>query len=56
MSLVYADNLKGYVCRFRRSNLMEVSDTAEKFDSILTILASVLTAKVSCMFFILYMF
>ncbi|CAB5396375.1 unnamed protein product [Rhizophagus irregularis] len=45
MSLVYADNPKGYICRMRRSNLMEVPDTAEKFDSILTILASILTAK-----------
>ncbi|GBC08127.1 hypothetical protein RclHR1_07920002 [Rhizophagus clarus] len=45
MSLVYADNPKGYVCRFRRSDLMEVPDTAEKFDSILKILASILTAK-----------
>ncbi|GBC08988.1 hypothetical protein RclHR1_08520014 [Rhizophagus clarus] len=45
MALVYADNPKGYVCRFRRSQLMEVPDTAEKFDSILTILASILTAK-----------
>ncbi|CAG8463353.1 12236_t:CDS:2 [Acaulospora colombiana] len=45
MSLVYADNPKGYVCRFRRSNHMEVPDTAEKFDSILSILASVLIAK-----------
>ena len=56
MSLVrvYADNPKGYVCRFRRCNLMEVPDTAEKFDSILIILASVLNAKVSCMFFVLY--
>ncbi|GES90377.1 C2H2-type zinc finger transcription factor [Rhizophagus clarus] len=45
MSLVYADNPKGYICRFRRSDLMEVPDTAEKFDSILMILASVLNAK-----------
>ncbi|CAG8541030.1 12439_t:CDS:10 [Ambispora gerdemannii] len=45
MSLVYADNPKGYVCRFRRCDLMEVPDIAEKFDSILIILASVLNAK-----------
>ena len=56
MSLVYADNPKGYICRFRRSNLMEVPDAAEKFDSILVILASVLNAKVSYMFCVIYKF
>ncbi|CAG8661834.1 9187_t:CDS:2, partial [Paraglomus brasilianum] len=45
MTIVYADNPKGYICRFRRCDLMEVPDTVEKFDSVLTILASVLNAK-----------
>ncbi|RIA87204.1 hypothetical protein C1645_740297 [Glomus cerebriforme] len=45
MTIVYADNPKGYICRFQRCDLMEVPDTIEKFDSVLTILASVLNAK-----------
>ncbi|CAB4388009.1 unnamed protein product [Rhizophagus irregularis] len=45
MIMVYVDNPKGYICRFRRCDLMEVPDTVEKFDSVLTILASVLNAK-----------
>lgn len=46
MIMVYVDNPKGHICRFRRCDLMEVPDTVEKFDSVLTILASVLNAKV----------
>jgi len=53
MTIVYADNPKGYICRFRRCDLMEVPDTVEKFDSVLTILASVLNAKVRFMLFVL---
>ncbi|CAI2175886.1 19774_t:CDS:2 [Funneliformis geosporum] len=45
MTIVYVDNPKGYICRFRRCDLMEVPDTVEKFDSVLSILASVLNAK-----------
>ncbi|GBB84115.1 hypothetical protein RclHR1_10750004 [Rhizophagus clarus] len=45
MTIVYADNPEGYICRFRRCDLMEVPDTVENFDSVLTILASILNAK-----------
>ncbi|GES85767.1 C2H2-type zinc finger transcription factor [Rhizophagus clarus] len=45
MTIVYADNPKGYICRFQRCDPMEVPDTVENFDSVLTILASVLNAK-----------
>ncbi|CAG8691326.1 964_t:CDS:2, partial [Ambispora leptoticha] len=45
MVMLYLDNPKGYICRIRRSELMEVPDTPEKFSSILTILASVLNLK-----------
>jgi hypothetical protein len=54
MTLVYADNPKGYICRLRRCDLLEVPDTVEKFDSVLTILASVLNAKVRFMLFVLF--
>lgn len=53
MTLVYADNPKGYVCRYRRCDTLQVPDTIEKFDSILTILASILNAKVRFMLLIL---
>ena len=56
MTMVYVDNPRGYISRLRRSDLMEVPDTVEKFDSILTILASVLNAKVRFMLFDLYVF
>lgn len=46
MTIAYIDNPMGYICRLRRSDLMEVPDVAEKFESILTILASVLNIKV----------
>ncbi|CAG8544462.1 11598_t:CDS:2 [Ambispora leptoticha] len=42
---VYLDNPKGYICRVRRGELMEVPDNAENFPYILTILASVLNIK-----------
>ncbi|CAI2193680.1 13345_t:CDS:10 [Funneliformis geosporum] len=45
MTIAYLDNPMGYICRLRRSDLMEVPDMAEKFESILTILASVLNIK-----------
>ncbi|CAG8564981.1 21166_t:CDS:10, partial [Racocetra persica] len=45
MVMLYLDNPKGYICRIRRSELMEVPDTPEKFPSILIILASVLNLK-----------
>ncbi|PKC63057.1 hypothetical protein RhiirA1_397151 [Rhizophagus irregularis] len=45
MTIAYIDNPMGYICRLRRSDLMEVPDVAEKFESILTILASVLNIK-----------
>ncbi|CAG8670334.1 12556_t:CDS:10, partial [Funneliformis caledonium] len=45
LTVVYADNPKGYVCRYRRCDTLQVPDTVEKFDSILMILASVLNAK-----------
>ncbi|CAG8648635.1 1161_t:CDS:10 [Ambispora leptoticha] len=45
MTIAYIDNPMGYICRLRRSDLMEVPDMAEKFESILTILASVLNIK-----------
>lgn len=53
MAIVYADDPKGYICRFRRCDLMKVPDKIEKFDSVLMILASVLNAKVTLMFFVL---
>ncbi|GBB89331.1 hypothetical protein RclHR1_01600003 [Rhizophagus clarus] len=45
MTIAYIDNPRGYICRYRRSDLMEVPDVAEKFESILPILASVLNIK-----------
>ncbi|CAG8528390.1 11916_t:CDS:10 [Acaulospora morrowiae] len=45
LMMVYLDNPKGYVCRIRRGEIMEVPDTPENFSSALTILASVLNLK-----------
>ncbi|GBB99867.1 hypothetical protein RclHR1_03660014 [Rhizophagus clarus] len=42
---VYMDNPKGYICRVRHDEPMEVSDNEENFSSILEILASVLNMK-----------
>jgi len=43
--MVYLDNPKGYICRIRHSELMEVPDNVEEFPDILDILASVLNTK-----------
>lgn len=45
--IVYLDNPRGYVCRIRRGELMEIPDNPENFPSVLTVLASVLNLKVS---------
>ncbi|KAG9301062.1 hypothetical protein G9A89_015798 [Geosiphon pyriformis] len=45
MTMLYLDKPKGYICRVRRSDSMEVPDKAGKFPSVLTILASILNAK-----------
>ncbi|RIA92110.1 hypothetical protein C1645_821191 [Glomus cerebriforme] len=42
---IYMDNPKGYICRVRHGETMEVPDSAENFSSILEILASVLNMK-----------
>nr|CAG8463835.1 1159_t:CDS:2 [Entrophospora candida]CAG8536707.1 12223_t:CDS:2 [Entrophospora candida] len=38
MIMVYLDRPKGYICRIKRSETMEVPDSPEKFPSILHIL------------------
>ncbi|CAG8694677.1 27711_t:CDS:2, partial [Dentiscutata erythropus] len=43
--IMVIDSPKGYICRIRRSELMEVPDTPEKFPSILIMLASILNLK-----------
>ncbi|CAJ0750504.1 13142_t:CDS:2, partial [Entrophospora sp. SA101] len=38
MIMVYLDRPKGYICRIKRSETMEVPDSPEKFPSILHII------------------
>ena len=47
--MVYLDNPKGYICRLRRSRLMEVPNDEENFSDVLEILASALNVKVRFM-------
>jgi hypothetical protein len=49
---IYMDNPKGYICRVRHGEPMEVPDEEENFSSILEILASVLNMKVRFELFI----
>lgn len=42
---IYMDNPKGYICRVRHGEPMEVPDEEENFSSVLEILASVLNMK-----------
>ena len=55
MIMIYLDRPKGYICRIKRSETMEVPDSSEKFPSILHILAAVLNAKVEFVIFVYFL-
>lgn len=46
MMTILLNNPKGYVCRIRRGDLMQVPDIEENFPDVLQILAAVLNIKV----------
>jgi hypothetical protein len=47
MTVLYMDNPCGYVCRARRSEMLEIPDKEENLQSIIFILAATLNIKVS---------
>jgi hypothetical protein len=46
MTILYMDNPRGYICRVRRSKMLEIPDKEENLPTALTILAAVLNIKV----------